>query len=83
MKIKLDFVYHGTGKHICCNIPKQMTPSPVYPSLQVQVLSPGTVSVQSANIEQPPLAVAHRFVSVQDIPKQEYYVFTYWCISIW
>ena len=40
-------------------IPRQTTPSPVYPSLQVQVLSPAETFVQMANFEHPPLDQVH------------------------
>lgn len=40
-------------------IPRQTTPSPVYPSLQVQVLIPAETFVQMANSEHPPLDQLH------------------------
>ena len=41
-------------------IPRQITPSPVYPRRQVQVLSPAETFVQMANCEHPPLDLLHR-----------------------
>lgn len=40
-------------------IPRHMTPSPVYPCLQVQVLSPAETFVQTAKSEHPPLDQLH------------------------
>ncbi|TNN60748.1 hypothetical protein EYF80_029092 [Liparis tanakae] len=44
-------------------LPRQTTPSPLYPSRQVQVLSPAETLKQVENSEHPPFALLHRSIS--------------------
>lgn len=44
-------------------LPRQTTPSPVYPGLQAQVLSPPETFVHTANSEHPPLDLLHKSTS--------------------
>lgn len=53
-----------------------MTPSPVYPCLQVQVLIPAATLVQTANFEHPPLDRLHKSSSERQKEKDEESVIT-------
>lgn len=53
-----------------------MTPSPVYPCLQVQVLIPAATLVQTANSEHPPLDRLHKSSSERQKEKDEESVIT-------
>lgn len=61
-----NYHFNGSLMHVFDNVPKHTTPSPVYPSLHVQVLSPADTFVHTAFSEHPPLDQAHRSSSAQE-----------------